>query len=111
MAHKQPCTCEHVMTSVNAGLADEAKGFYAEKVYVGVESPERALEIKRSLNRCAKARGYSMTAQVQRAVDGTYQIRFRAITKAAGRAYMIAKYGADRKNWPYNPRRRRPGGA
>ena len=83
------------------------QGHYAELVYTGCETRERAEEIKRSLYRCAKHLGVSMHAEVEQTAGG-WQVRFKAIDKAAARAYILARYGTDRTRWPYNPRRQNP---
>lgn len=97
-AKKPPYTHDHVQASVARGLNAET-GHYGTLIYSGCETKERALEIKRSLYRCAKHLGYSMHAEIEPAGDG-YQVRFKAIDKAAARAYVRKKYG-DRM--PYNP--------
>lgn len=107
-AQKQPLTHEHVMASVQGGMVDTAKGHYKELVYTGIETKERAAEIKRSLFRCGKRLGYSIKADVEEAAGGGFQVRFKAIDKAKARAWMIKTYGADRSKWPYNPRYRQP---
>jgi hypothetical protein len=47
-----------------------------------------------------------MSAKIVKAKDGTWSVEFRAINKAHAKAYVLAKYGADRSQWPYDPRRR-----
>lgn len=64
----------------------------------------RAAEFKTALYRAAKRQGVSLVATVERRPDGSHQIRFKAVDKAAARAYMIQRYGPDRTKWPYNPR-------
>lgn len=107
-AYKAPNTNEHIMASVAGGFADEERGFYRELLYTGCETQERAQEIKQSLFRCARRLGYSLTATIEAGPGGTFDVRFRAIDKAKARAYMVARYGPDRQNWPYNPRARTP---
>lgn len=87
---KHPLTDEHIQASVARGL-DPVTGHYAELVYGGIETQERALEIKRSLYRCAKFLGYSMKADIEQAGTG-YQVRFKAIDKAKARAHIAAEY-------------------
>lgn len=100
---KPPFTYEHIQNSVAMGR-DEKTGQYGELVYSGCETEERALEIKRSLYRCAKHMGYSMVAEVEPTDDG-FAVRFRAIDKAAARAYVRKRYGTD---MPYNPYAQNP---
>lgn len=109
-ARRDPVTDAHVLASVNAGLVDAARGFYTEMFYTGIADEDRAAEIRRSLFRCAKYLGYSLTASVEtHATDGPWIVRFRAIDKKKAREWMIRTYGPDRANWPYNPRRRAAG--
>lgn len=96
----EPLTDDHVMASVNSG-ADE-NGHYRELIYGGIENAERALEIKRSLFRCAKYLGFSMTAEIEKAGEG-FQIRFHAIDKAVARAFHAARYKGREHEMPYNP--------
>lgn len=108
-ARKQPLTDELIHASVNGGMVDPSRGFYATRVYVGVETEERALDLKRSLFRCAKRLGFSVRVQVEKAADGGFQLRYHAIDKTKARAWMLATYGDDRSKWPYNPRQRNGG--
>lgn len=101
---KPPFTYEHIQTSVAGGL-DPQTGHYAELVYEGCETEERAQEIKRSLYRCAKHLGFSMRAEIESGAGDGYQVRFSAIDKAAARAYVRQRYG---QNMPYNPYARNP---
>jgi hypothetical protein len=98
---KHPLTDEHIQASVAGGMNTE-NGHYRELVYGGIEDPGRALEIKRSLFRCAKYLGYSMTAQVERNPNGTYQVRFKAIDKVIARKYIAKKF-PNGEGLPYNP--------
>lgn len=98
---KHPLTDEHIQASVAGGMNAET-GFYQELVYGGIEDANRALEIKRSLYRCAKFLGYSMRAEVEQAAGGAYQVRFCAIDKVTARKY-IAKKHPNGQGLPYNP--------
>ena len=106
-SRKDPQTHGHVMASVQRGFADPDRGFYTELVYTGIETEERATEIRRSLFRSAKGLGYSMRAEIE-PVPGGFQVRFHAVDKTKARAWMVKTYGADRSKWPYNPRARAP---
>lgn len=99
---KPPITDDLVKASVAGGMHPDT-GHYQELVYKGMSTHDRALEIKRSLYRCAKYLGYSMQAEIETAADGTYQVRFRAIDKAKARAYIAAKYKNRLHELPYNP--------
>jgi hypothetical protein len=98
---KHPLTDEHIQASVDGGMNPET-GHYAELIYGGIETQERALEIKRSLFRCAKHMGYSMKADIEKTATG-YQVRFKAIDKVKARAYIAAKYKDRPHELPYNP--------
>lgn len=98
----EPILDAHVIASLNAGAMDE-RGHYPELIYAGIETPERALRIKRNLFNSAKHLGVSMTAEIEEAGSG-YQVRYHAIDKSHARAHMIATYGPDRSNWAYDPR-------
>ncbi|MBO2460981.1 hypothetical protein [Actinomadura violacea] len=84
---------------------DPDSGHYRELVYGGLSTHDRAVEIKRSLHRCATYLGYSMKAEIEGTGQG-YQVRFRAIDKAKARAYIAAKYKGREHELPYNPYRR-----
>jgi hypothetical protein len=89
--------------------------------YAGIETPERALDIKKGVYRCAGHRGISAAVEwlhsgnwtsrssihwpPDKQADGTYALRISVFTKSGARKRHIAKYGTDRQNWPYNPRR------
>jgi hypothetical protein len=105
-ARKLPFTHEHIQASMQGGRNEH--GHYATLVYTGCETRERAEEIKRSLYRCGKQLGVSVHAEVEPAAAGGFQVRFKAIDKAAARAYVLQRYGNDRTRWPYNPRRQNP---
>lgn len=97
---KQPLTDEHIQASVAGGM--DANGHYRTLVYGGIETAERALEIKRSLYRCAKHLGYSMHAEIEQLAAGGFQVRFKAIDKAVARAYIAKKHPGG-QGLPYNP--------
>lgn len=98
---KLPLTDDHIKASV-AGGQDE-HGHYRELIYAGIQTKERAQEIKRSLYRCAKHLGYSVVATIEHNADGNYQVRFKAIDKARARRYIAAKYKGREHEMPYNP--------
>lgn len=100
-AQKGPLLDAHILASIYRG----------ELVETGDQplTEEAALEIKRALYRAARRQGYSVTADVETdPATGRLQVRFRAMTKAEARAFVIAKYGPDRSKWPYNPRFQQP---
>lgn len=103
---KEPITDQYIIASVQGGR-DNTTGHYRELLYTGIEDKERADEIRRSLFRCARYLGYSMKAEIEKAADGTFQIRFKAIDKDAARLWVIQRYGPDPASWPYDPRRKK----
>lgn len=108
---KRDCTWDHLVeAAVNAGFGQVL-------VYRGVETIERAQDIRRGLYRCAQHRGISMEGGrvalasddeqmgIRRERDGTYTIKYRAWTKAQARKAHLTRYGGSRESWPYDPRR------
>lgn len=92
------------------------KGFGVVLVYSGIETLDRAHEIRRGLFRCARHRGISADAGPSRVVDdpqamgvhatgGGFELRFRVWSKNTARARHVRTYGTDRAHWPYDPRR------
>ena len=105
---REPLLDPHIAASI-AGGQDPATLHYAELTEdeingQAIRDAEVARELKAALYRAARRQNVSLAATVERRADGTYQVRFKAIDKAAGRAYIISKHGPDRANWPYNPR-------
>ena len=110
---QRDCRMDHVVCAVaGAGMG---KPF----TYQGIETPERAKDIKQGVYRCAYHRGLSAHVAwlhsgrqtsvsadwpPDRQPDGTYQLIISIFTKAQARKRHIATYGTDRANWPYNPR-------
>jgi hypothetical protein len=114
-ARKPPVTDDYLLASVNQagglGKHDATTGHYSELVIKGLSTKEEAAEWKRSLHRCAYylfkngLADISVKTAIER--DGKqYAVRFSAINKAHTYAHVIARYGEDRSQWPYNPRRR-----
>jgi hypothetical protein len=104
-ARKEPITDHYIQASVERGMND-ATGHYGELVVNELADNAEALEMKRSLYRCAKYLGFSMHAEIEKLADG-YQVRFKAIDKARARAFVIQKYGGV-ENLPYNPYQKNP---
>lgn len=105
---KPPVLDDYIAASINAagGVCDETTGHFAVLHYVGCADLDRAKEIVRALHRAANRQKVSMSATVHPADDGTFYVKFKAISKAHARAYVLAKYGPDRSQWPYDPRRK-----
>jgi hypothetical protein len=101
---KGPLTDHLIQASVDGGMDDQT-GHFRELVYGGLDTHDRALEIKRSLYRCAKYLGYAMKAEIEGAGQG-YQVRFKAIDKAKARAYIARLYKDRPHEMPYNPYQR-----
>lgn len=108
---RRDCRFDHLV------VAAIGQGYGQLLIYRGIESEERAHEIRRGIYRCAQHRGVSADAGrrvlaasdqetgVSRAADGTYVLRYQVFDKRDARRRHVARYGADRQQWPYNPRR------
>lgn len=110
LRNQRDCRFDHL---VAAALE---RGHGVTLVYNGIDTEERAHEIRRGLYRCAKHRGISMDGGPSRlvagddemgvrAVGGKYELRFRTFNKSAGRKRLLERHGTDRSAWPYDPRR------
>jgi len=110
------CRFDHLV----AAAIDQGAG--KPMTYTGIETPERAKDIKNGIYRCARHRQLSVWVEwlhsgrwTTKSADwppdkdagGTYSLRFTVSTKTQGRKRHIAQYGTDRANWPYNPRQRK----
>jgi len=84
--------------------------------YTGIETIDRAHDIRRGIYRCTKHRGITADAGPSgQIVDGeemgvhktgsTYELWYRVWSKRQGRGRHLKRYGPDRTNWPYDPRR------
>jgi hypothetical protein len=95
------------------------QGYGKPVVYHGIETPERAKEIKNGIYRCARHRKISAWVEwthsgrvttksadwpPDKQADGTYSLTFTVASKNAARKRHLEKYGTDRQQWPYNPR-------
>jgi hypothetical protein len=108
---RRDCSFDHLVKA-----AVEA-GWGTVLVYKGIETIERAQEIRRGLYRCAKHREISMEGGtvalaaedeqmgIRRQRDGTYTIKYRVWTKQQARKAHLARFGPDRSAWPYDPKR------
>lgn len=108
---KRDCRFDHL---VQAAIT---KGYGQVLIYNGIEDYDRAHDVRRGIYRCAKHRGLTADAGPSsrlvsgdemgvRKTGGTYEIRFRVHDKKSGRKALLARYGADRSKWPYDPRRK-----
>jgi hypothetical protein len=82
-------------------------GLMGKLVYVGCDSRERAVEVKRMLYRSASHHKVSLATDIVPADDGTFQVHFSVFHKSYGRKYVLDKYGSDRSKFPYDPRAKR----
>jgi hypothetical protein len=104
----------HAAIQLAGGAHHPETGAYGTLHYRGIETRERANEIKRALFRSAsymtkwKIADVSMSATVHPADDGTFYVEFTPFNKAHARAYVVGKYGTDRSKWAYDPRARNP---
>ena len=91
-------------------------GFGREMKLDGIETYDRADDIRRGIYRCARHRKVSADAGPSRVVTGkdemgihkagkTYTLRFRLWDKRGARKRHLERYGTDRAAWPYDPRR------
>jgi hypothetical protein len=109
--NRRDCRFDHLVA------AAVAKGTGVVLKYTGVEDYERAEDIRRGIYRCAKHRGITADAGPGgRLVTGegemgvrktgrTYEVWYRIHAKRSGRKAHLDRYGADRSQWPYDPRR------
>jgi hypothetical protein len=110
---QRDCRMDHVVAAVAAA------GMGRPFTYQGIETAERAKDIKQGVYRCARHRQLSASVTwmhsgtetaksadwpPDRQPDGTYQLVITIYTKAQARKRHIARYGTDRSQWPYNPR-------
>ena len=105
---KEPILDAHLSASVDqaSGVHNE-NGHYATLVYTGCDTRERAKEIVRALHRSGQTLGSkSVSATVKPAVDGTFNVEYKAINKEHARAYVLEKYGTDRVKMAVRPRRK-----
>jgi hypothetical protein len=102
---KEPILDSYVKASIDAtgGKYDETTGWYGTLVYTGCETRERAMEIRQALYRSAFHLKVSLATDIKKH-DNTFDVVFTAINKAHGKAYVIERYGSDRKSFPYDPR-------
>jgi hypothetical protein len=105
------CRFDHIV------VAATAQGYGKELVLSGIESFDRADDIRRGIYRCSRHRKISAEAGPNRVTDEpgamgihktgkSYELRFRLWDKRSARKRHIERYGADRANWPYDPRRK-----
>ena len=107
---RRDCSFDHLV----AAAIDQGYGKVLK--YGGVETEERAHEIRRGIYRCARHRGVSAEAGksvttssndemgVHREPGGTYAVWYRIHDKRVARKAHLERHGADRQSWPYNPR-------
>jgi hypothetical protein len=108
---RRDCRFDHlVAAAVKAGYGRMLK-------YQGIESMDRAHEVRRGIYRCARHRRISADAGTAgtlvtgpaamgvRRTGETYELWYRVFPKASARRRHLERYGSDRQKWPYNPRR------
>jgi hypothetical protein len=83
-----------------------ARGYEQELIWAGIESRERAVNCRRGLFNCARTHKpvVAVSADVESAGGGLWQVRFVLHDKKVARAYVTAKYGENRAGWPYDLR-------
>jgi hypothetical protein len=110
---QRDCRFDYLVT------AAVAQGNGQEITMAGIETAERAEDIRRGVYRCAGHHGISAWVKWEhsgewttktamwppdRQTDGTFTLMFAVTGKSAARKRHLAVYGADRAKWPYNPR-------
>jgi hypothetical protein len=110
--NRRDCRFDHLVA------AAIAKGNGTVLKYTGIETYDRAEEIRRGIYRCARHRNITADAGPGgRLVSGpdemgvrkrgrTYELWYRIHAKRSGRKAHLERYGADRSAWPYDPRRK-----
>lgn len=112
---RRDCRFDHLV------VAALEQGYGKVLVYSGIETVERADDIRRGIYRCAKHRGITAEAGPSgRLVTGddmgvrktgkTYALHYRLWDKRQGRKALLERHGPDRGSWPYDPRRRATAG-
>ena len=107
---RRDCSFDHLV------VAALGKGYGQVLVYSGIPDEERGHSIRRGVYRCARHRGVSADAGPSQLVsgnemglrkmpDGTYTLKYRLFDKRVARKAHLQRHGADRQQWPYNPRR------
>ncbi len=112
---KEPVSDDYLLAVITQaggpGQHDADTGLYGTLVIRGLKSRYEAKEWDLSLYRCAlwltrnKGADISVTTKIEHDGNG-YSVRFSVFNKTHGRAHVLAKHGADRTAWPYDPRRR-----
>lgn len=108
--HRWDCSQDHLV------MAALQQGYGRELVLAGLESFERADQVRKGIYRCARHRRISAEAGPARVVDDpgamgihkngrTYSLRFKVHRKRDGRRHLLEHHGPDRSRWPYDPRR------
>jgi len=110
---RRDCRLDHIVAAVLA------RGYDQPLHFAGIETADRAKDIKQGFYRCARHRQLSGAVEWKhggdwvtksamwppdKEADGTITLRLTVRSKAAGRRHLIASKGADRANWDYNPR-------
>lgn len=95
---RRDCRYDHLV------VAALSYGFEKYLYYSGIDTRERADDIRRGIYRCAKHRGISAQAVME--PDGRrWKVVYRLFDKRKARANHLRRYGTDRSKWPYDPRR------
>ena len=109
---RRDCRFDHLV----AAAVD--RGFGIVMSYAGIETVDRAHDIRRGIYRCARHRKISAEAGrvslaadddemgIHRQSDGTYTLRYRVWSKASARKSHLARNGTDRSAWAYDPKRK-----
>jgi hypothetical protein len=82
-------------------------GYDVELPITEVTEQEMA-NFRRGLFNAAKHLGVSLHCHPKKQPDGSYTLMYAVHKKSVGRAHVMKKYGKDRTQWAYNPRRPSP---
>ena len=80
-------------------------GFEKELRWTGIETRERARQLKNGLFNAARLHKPAVAVSYSIEQDGrTWTIKFRLHDKRNARAFVVNTYGTDRRQWPYDMR-------
>ena len=112
--NRRDCRFDHLV----AAALDQGYGKVLK--YTGIETYERADDIRRGIYRCTRHRGVTGDAGPSRLrapgagademgirkTRGGYELWYRVWDKRSARKRHLQRHGADRSAWPYDPRRK-----
>lgn len=96
----------HTQEAIPYVRAALAQGLEIEFTWRGIPTKERAHDLRRGIFNAARHHAVSVSADAEPACWGEWRIRFTLHDKRAARALHVQRHGADRSQWPYDPRRK-----